>query len=275
MHLKTYRNVISNRSPFFLWLFLFSFSTGCGYSIADNDTAGDKPPVITIAVAANMQFAMDALIAAFTEETGIKCETTISSSGKLTAQILEGAPFDVFLSANMKYPEEISRNGLALTPPSIYAYGRLVLWSMKEGFNPDLKLLETPNIKHIALANPRLAPYGAAALEALKASGLSERVENKLVFGESISQTNQFVITGAAEVGFTSMSVVRSPQIANQGTWVEIDANTYSPIAQGVVVLKREGSKTDQAMQFFKFLSTEKAHHILDQFGYAVANRVL
>ncbi len=253
----------------FFWLFSILLISACGNVSNNNSREGDQASII-IAVAANMQFAMEELTEAFTRKTGIRCEITVSSSGKLTAQIKKGAPFDVFVSADMKYPLEILKSGLAATRPKVYAYGKLVFWSMKDDINPSLEMLHNNSFRHIALANPKLAPYGVAAIEVLKNHQLLEKVEKKLVYGESIAQTNQFVITGAAEVGFTAMSVVLSPQMKGKGKWIEINQIDYPPIEQGVVVVKRENSPADNALKFYEFLSSKEAIAILETFGYAV-----
>lgn len=255
----------------YLWMFCLLLVSACGNAPDHNGSQEDGQSSITIAVAANMQFAIEELTKAFTRKTGVNCEITISSSGKLTAQVKKGAPFDVFVSANMKYPREIVNSDLAAAPPKVYAYGKLVLWSMNDDINPSLEMLGDSSIRHIALANPKLAPYGVAAVEVLENYQLLEKVEQKLVYGESIAQTNQFVITGAAEVGFTAMSVVLSPQIKGKGKWIEINQNDYPPIEQGVVVVKRENSPADNALKFYEFLSSEEAIAILETFGYAVS----
>lgn len=244
----------------FLWVF-----NSCNSSSSRKE--GFQP--LTIATAANMQFAMETLTKAFTEETGILCELTISSSGKLTAQIKEGAPYDVFVSANMKYPNELYKQGMTVEKPKVYAHGKLVLWSMKEGLLPTLELLDDSSISHIALANPKTAPYGMAAEEVLKGEGLYDRLESKLVFGESIAQTNQFIITQSAEVGFTSMSVVLSPQMKDKGKWIELAPSLYSPIEQGIVVLKKD-TEIENAEIFYDFIFSPKAKKILEEFGYLV-----
>ncbi len=254
----------------YLWAACFLLVSACGNAPEKGGNREKTPPSLTIAVAANMQFAMEELIKAFSDKTGVRCETTISSSGKLTVQIKEGAPFDVFVSADMNYPEEIYNSGLAAAPPKVYAYGKLVLWSMKEGVNPSLDMLGGNSVRHIALANPKLAPYGVAAVEALKNHQLWEQVEKKLVYGESIAQTNQFVLAGAAEVGFTAMSVVLSPQMKGKGQWIEINQEDYSPIAQGAVAIKRANAPSADAQKFYDFLFSEEASAILKAFGYAV-----
>ncbi|MEM1320297.1 MAG: molybdate ABC transporter substrate-binding protein [Bacteroidota bacterium] len=226
------------------------------------------PGILTIAAAANVQFVIEELGETFTEETGIPTEVILSSSGKLTAQILEGAPYDLFISANMKYPERLHSAGKTLLPPKIYAYGKLVLWTQDPDLQPDMQALKLPETDFIALANPKTAPYGYAAAEALKHYQLIESLRQKLVYGESISQTNQFITTRSARIGFTAKSVVLSPVMKDKGRWVEVDTASYSPIAQGVVPLQRKDGNTEAAEQFYHFLLGEKAQKILQTYGY-------
>jgi len=246
----------------YIWIWSIALlAYGCG------DDKGDR--MLTIAAAANMQFAMEEMEAAFTEATGIPCELVISSSGKLTAQIREGAPFDVLISADMKYPEELYRMGLTATAPEIYGYGKLVLWTLQEYPELDIQTLQSDQVRHVALANPSTAPYGRAAVEVLEHYGLYEQVEDKLVFGESIAQTNQFILSRAAEIGFTALSVVRASELSGPGRWVELDSAAYQPIAQGVVVIGKSGEANDDAIAFRDFLFSEEGRKILTKFGYA------
>lgn len=230
------------------------------------------PQKLSIATAANMQFSMEALVEAFTQKTGFACETIISSSGKLTAQIKEGAPYDVFVSANMKYPNELFQSGLTSQAPEVYAYGQLVLWSMSQTLTPSLDNLAQPTIRHIAIANPKTAPYGIAALEVLQKQPLYSTVKDKLVYGESIAQTNQFIVSKSAELGFTAKSVVLSSKMKGQGLWIEMEDNSYTPIEQGVVLIKRQGQKSisEKAQQFYAFLFSAEAQQILENHGYLV-----
>jgi molybdate transport system substrate-binding protein len=225
---------------------------------------------LNIAVAANMQFAMKELTRSFTDQTGIKCDLIISSSGQLTAQIKAGAPYDVFVSADMKYPDELFASGYATNKPAVYAYGKLVMWSMINGMKPSIDLLKNPEVNHIALANPKTAPYGTATIEVLKHYGIYENLKDKLVYGESISQTNQFIISKSAEIGFTAKSVVLSPEMKDKGSWIDIDEADYSPIAQGVVVLKHNNVEPANAEKFYNFLFSDKAKDIFTKFGYSV-----
>ena len=250
-------------------LLLFSvLVTSCGKN-------AEKNTKLTIATAANMQFAMDSLVHAFSESTGVSCEIIISSSGKLTAQIKEGAPFDIFISADMKYPEELYGGGFTTAAPEVYAYGKLVLWSMKEDITPGMEILSTDRVRHIAIANPRTAPYGEAALEVLERWGLREKLENKLIYGESIAQTNQFITSKAAEAGFTAKSVVLSPQMRDQGKWLDLDTGLHTPIAQGVVILKKQEPAPAAAQLFYDYLFSAAARQILLDFGYALPDPIL
>jgi molybdate transport system substrate-binding protein len=223
---------------------------------------------IAIAAAANLQFVMPEMTEAFSKETGIECTVSLSSSGKLTAQIVEGAPFDVFLSADMHYPKYLYEKGFGLAQAEVYAKGILVLWSRTEEIL-TLDRLKDPDIKHIAIANPELAPYGIPAKAVLIKEGLWEVLQEKFVFGESISQTNQFIFTGAAEVGFTSKSSVLEKSLQNKGVWKEISPVMHEEIAQGILIL-RNSKNIEGAKKFRDFIFSLKGRKILKKYGYEV-----
>jgi len=225
---------------------------------------------LRIATAANMQFAMKPLAADFEARTGIATDLVISSSGKLTAQIKEGAPYGVFISADTAYPQAVYQAGFALDKPKIYAYGKLVLWSYSANETPALSALVNDSIQHIALANPQTAPYGSAAVSVLKNSNIYEQVKDKLVYGESIAQTNQFITSGAAEMGFTALAVVKSESQNNKGNYLIIDENLYDAIAQAAVVIKRKNGNPEAAQAFYTYLFLPEAQKILKDFGYSV-----
>lgn len=219
-----------------------------------------KEKKLTIATAANMQFAMEDICKEFTNQTGIKCQLVVSSSGKLTAQILAGAPFDIFASADLKYPYELFHKGLTTSEPKIYATGKLVLWTAIDSITPTLELLEKDYIEHIALANPQTAPYGKSALEAL--AHHSETVKKKLVYGESIAQVNQFISTKSVEVGFTSISIVTAKKTGN---YTAVPVSLYSEINQGIVILKN--AQKEKAKYFYDFIRSPKGKKILADYG--------
>ncbi|WP_435623821.1 molybdate ABC transporter substrate-binding protein [Flagellimonas sp.] len=213
---------------------------------------------------------MKSIVDSFSAKTNIDCEIILGSSGKLTAQIVEGAPYDIFVSADTKYPNELYRSKQTEGSPKIYAEGKLVLWTLLEDLDPSIPLLQTDTIRHIALANPKTAPYGLAALEVLESQPFYERIANKLVFGESINQTNQFIISKSAEIGFTSKAVVLSPEMQNKGRWIAIPDETYPKLLQSAVLIKKEKNASKQAKAFYTFLFSEDAQKILKQYGYSI-----
>ena len=228
----------------------------------------DTKPVLTIAGASNMQFALEEISEAFEAETGIPCRMVTGSSGKLTAQISEGAPYDILVSADVKYPDKLYTEGLTLGPPRVYAFGKLVLWTALEGIDPDLSVLSRDEIRYIAVANAKTAPYGQAALEVLQYNNLDSALQEKLVFGESIGQVNQFIRSGSAEIGFTAMSVVSASQFEKIGRWAALDSLQYKPIEQGVVVIRQKEGKGENALLFQDFLFSDSARAILRKYGY-------
>src|SRR5690349_13800910 len=193
---------------------------------------------ITVAVAANMQYTLEALKAEFNKTDNTQIDVVLGASGKLTQQIMQSAPFDIFISADTAFPQKLFENKLAAEPPKVYAQGVLVLWSTKPGIKSvqDLIFLRNDSVKHIAIANPKTAPYGAAAEFALKKYDLYDRVSPKLVIGESITQASQFIATGAADAGFTAKSIVISGEMKGKGIWVELNGNDYPPIKQAAVL---------------------------------------
>ena len=225
---------------------------------------------LTVAVAANVKYAFDELATEFTEQTGVAVRGVVSSSGKLTSQIKSGAPYDVFLSADMEYPAILFKDGQATSPPKVYANGALVLWTAKDvDLSKGIAGLADSSIKKVAIASPKLAPYGREAIKALDFYKVRAAVEPKLVYGESISQVNQYIDTKSVEVGFTAKSVVLSPELQGKGKWVEVPNESYAPIAQGLVIL-RHGSENngEAARKFYGFLFSSKAQAILTKYGY-------
>jgi molybdate transport system substrate-binding protein len=225
---------------------------------------------LTVAVAANVQYVFDNLQAEFQRETGHELKPVFNSSGKFTAQIMSGAPFDVFLSADMDYPDKLHQEGFAAAPPKVYAYGALVLWTLKGIELGDWqKTLASPAVEKIAVANPKTAPYGRETMRALAHFKLDRSLNSKLVFGESISQTNQYIHSRAADAGFTAKSVVVSPEMKGQGKWIDVPRESYQPIAQGIVVLKHgQQTQPQLAQQFHDFVLSAKSRAILQRYGY-------
>lgn len=227
---------------------------------------------ITAAVAANVQYAMEELAAGFDKATGADVKTIYGSSGKLAAQIRNGAPFDIFVSADMDFPDSLHRWGCAAAEPRPYAYGKLVLWTAK-GLDPrrGLALLADPAVRRIALADTGRAPYGREAAKAIERAGLRTRIAGKLAYGESIAQVNQYVLLGTVDVGFTAKAIVLAPDMRGKGKWAEVDSAAYDPIAQGAVIT-RYGAENHPASsaRFLDYLHSAPARSILSKYGYVL-----
>lgn len=228
---------------------------------------------ITIAVAANVSYAIEALKKEFNllyPET--KVQVILGSSGKLTAQIKHSAPYGLFMSANMKYPEALYNDKIAVTKPVVYAQGALAFLSVKEKhYDANMTVLKSEDIKKIAIANPQTAPYGVAAAEALKNVGMYEELKEKFVYGESISQTVTYA-TSAADIGIIAKSSLFSPQMAHfkEGiNWSDVNETLYTPIDQGMVILKK-GEGNAEVKAFYDFMLSPKAKEVLKNFGYKV-----
>jgi molybdate transport system substrate-binding protein len=233
------------------------------------------PAKVSIAAAANLVYALDALNAEFKRSAPeISVSSTTGASGSLFAQIKNGAPFDVFLSADRDYPKQAVAAGLGdATTLRTFATGRLVLWTTQGEIDvTDVDTaLRSARIKKIAIAQPKSAPYGRAAQATLEKLGAWERVQPKLVFGESISQTAQFVETGNADVGFVAMSLVLSPKLTNKGRWHEVSPELYANVSlDHAGVLTTRGTKNPAAKQYLEFLASDAARKILREFGYGV-----
>jgi molybdate transport system substrate-binding protein len=228
---------------------------------------------LTVVAASDLQSALPVVAAQFEKDTGHKVNLSFGSSGALFAQIQNGAPFDVFLSADIDYPKRLEAAGLADRGSLYeYAYGHLVLWTrMDSGVDvrPGLGVLKTAAVKRIAIANPQTAPYGRAAVAALRHEGLYEQVQSKLVIGENISQTAQFVESGNAQVGLIALSLASSPALKAAGTYADIPASSYPPIQQAAVVVASSTQKP-AAQQFIEYLKRPSTIALLQSFGFAV-----
>ena len=224
---------------------------------------------VNAAVAANFTAPAQQLVELFQKETGHTVKLSFGSSGKFTSQIKEGAPFDVFLSADEKNPKLLEQEGLAVPDTRfVYALGKLVLWSAKPGFVDDKgSVLSKGGYEKLAYADPKLAPYGLAAQETLQKIGLWDKVQSKLVTGESITQTYQFAATGNAELAFIALSQITKDGKVTEGSWWIVPASMYNPIRQAAVQLS--GAKDKVAAQaFLTFLKSEKAKSVIRSFGY-------
>lgn len=228
---------------------------------------------VRVAVAANAQFVVKKIADAFQKKTGVTVEVISGASGKLAAQIKNGAPYDVFLSADMDFAQSVFQDGNALMRPRIYAIGSLIVCSTT---GADLKnwktLITTKTPGKIAIANPQVAPYGKAAEEALNHLNLYGMASDRLVFAESISQVNTYVIKGIVSFGFTTESLVYELDPAGNFKWQRVDPSLYSPIHQGAVLLKYAKNKNFvNNKRFYEYLFSADAKAIFKQFGYTTA----
>lgn len=227
---------------------------------------------VLVAVAANFSKPMTEIAGEFEKATGHSAKLSFGSSGKFVSQLKSGGPFEVFLSADEKGPEKLEQVGLTVpTTRFVYALGKLVLWSTKLGYVDDQgKILETGNFKHLALANPKLAPYGIAAVDVLKKMKLFEKLQPLFVQGENITQTYHFISTANAELGFVALSqVIEKGKIINGSGWI-IPDNLYTPIRQTAVLMKK-GAKNPAAAALIDYLKSKPALAIIKTYGYDLA----
>ncbi len=229
-----------------------------------------QPNKIRIAAASDLKFALDSLASVFRKNNQGTVDITYGSSGKFYEQLSNGAPFDIFFSADISYPKQLQEKKLTLLEICPYGVGQIVLWSKK--IDPEkegMKSLLQSSIKKIAIANPSHAPYGKRAEEALAYYKILEIVKEKLVYGENISQTAQFVTTGAADIGIVALSLALSPNMKKEnGKYFLIPENSHQSLVQGVVLM-RHAEGNDLAKDFLEFVKNEKATAILHHFGFS------
>jgi molybdate transport system substrate-binding protein len=226
---------------------------------------------IHVAAAADLRFAMDEIIALFEKShPGDRIEVNYGSSGKFYAQIRNGAPFDLFFSADSELPEKLVQEGLAIPEVEPYALGHIVLWRPgSDARPPTLANLPRVENRRIAIANPKHAPYGMRAVEALKAAQVWDAVESRLVFGENIAQTAQFVQTGNADIGIIALSLALAPAFAGKGSYTPIPADLHQPLRQGFVILKYGEGKA-LAKAFATFFGNPDVRQIMSRYGFSV-----
>ena len=229
---------------------------------------------LTIAAAADLKFAMADIIQGFKHaHPDATINTVYGSSGNFYTQITQGAPYDVFFSADVRYPKRLEQAGKTASPVEPYAFGRLVLWSNSiDASKMTLASLTNPAIQHIAIANPKLAPYGQRAVEALHAAGVWSQVAPKLVYGENISQTTEFVQSGNAQVGLIALSLAMSPKLASQGKYWLIPDTLHSPMEQAYV-LTDHAKGNPLAQQFVTYLASPAGQAIFVKYGFTLPDK--
>jgi molybdate transport system substrate-binding protein len=230
-----------------------------------------EPQLVSVAAAANLASVADLLETAFENAyPGEKAEFTFGSSGNLVTQIVNGAPFDIFLSADMGFAEKLAKTGLTVGQVRPYAVGKLALFSVKGlDLSQGLNVLLDPSVTQIANCNPELAPYGRAAQQALMKLKLWNKIQSKILVAQDITQALQFTLQGA-DVGFVNLSALKTPRLAHyiEGTdWIEVDPSLYQPIEQGFVVVKASAQK-QAVLDFSNFLLSPAAQAVFVAYGY-------
>lgn len=222
---------------------------------------------VRVAVAANFAAPMEKIAAEFARDTGHRAVISSGATGKFYAQIRNGAPFEVFLSADDETPAKLEQEGLGVTGSRFtYAIGRLVLWSPKPGYvDPQGEVLKKGDFRHLAVANPKLAPYGRAAQEVLEKKALWQPLQPRLVLGENIAQTWQFVASGNAELGFVALSQIKTEGGELPGSFWIVPQTLHAPIRQDAVLLAKSKAAAEQLM---KYLKSDKVAAIIRRYGY-------
>ncbi len=249
------------KKPLFIFLLIVvcNVSPGTGQLLADE---------IRVAVASNFATVMKKISRNFEVSTGHKVILILGSTGRHYAQIKNGAPFDAFFAADSRRPELLEKEEMALPGSRFtYAVGKIILWSPKENYvDPEGKILDKQNIRRLAIANPKLAPYGKAAQEVLQTRGVWNALKKVIVRGENIAQTYQFIKSGNVELGFVALSQVQRANQVIAGSWWEVPQTLYAPIAQQAVLLK----ENDAARAFLLFMQSEESLNIIHSLGYDV-----
>jgi molybdate transport system substrate-binding protein len=242
-------------------------TSGCGQEKKSS-------PELTVAAAADLSSALQEIGDRYEKQTGVQLKLSFGASGALTQQIQNGAPFDLFFSADMDYPRQLIAAGAA-DPASLYQYavGKLVLWvpadSPLDLDHKGISVLLDPSVKKIAVANPQHAPYGRAAVAALKHTGIYDQIADRLVLGENVAQAAQFVESGNAQAGFVALAHAVAPAMRGKGKYWEVPADFYPPLAQGVVVVSNSQRKKEAA-EFLQYIKTKETSELLRKFGFTL-----
>lgn len=250
--------------------FLVTVLFACTWLQSQEKTSSE----LVVAAAADLSSALKGIAASFEKKTGIKVQLSFGASGALTQQIQNGAPFDVFFSADMDYPKQlITVNEADEGTLSEYAVGKLVLWvpsdSPLDVEHKGMDILLDPSVKKISIANPQHAPYGRATVAALKHAGLYDRVADRIVMGENVSQAAQFVESRNAQAGFVALAHATSPSMKGQGKYWEVPQDFYPPLAQGAVMVSRSQHKKE-ALAFLDYIKTKEATDTLQKYGFSI-----
>ncbi|HNV33006.1 MAG TPA: molybdate ABC transporter substrate-binding protein [Nitrospira sp.] len=230
---------------------------------------------IAVAAASDLQFAIKELIVEYEKQTGHHVKLSLGSSGNFYAQVQQGAPFDLYFSADIGYPKKLEEAGLTV-PGSLYRYavGRVVLWAPKQSpveVSKGLTVLRDAAVRKIAIANPKHAPYGRAAVAAMEQSQVYAEVKDRLVLGENISQAAQFIESGACDVGIIALSLAMAPVMKSAGSYWLIPAEAHPPLEQGAVIMK-QSKQQDAARHFLQFMQSPQGQEVMTRYGFTLPN---
>ncbi len=244
----------------------------CLLVIGHTAHAGEK---IAIAAAADLKFALDEIVVLFRKAHPVdQIETIYGSSGKFHTQIRQGAPYDLYFSADIAYPRTLETEGFAASEVQPYGVGRIVLWSpLRDVSKMTLNDLADPALQKIAIANPKHAPYGKRAEEALRSAGMWEKIQSKLVYGENVAQTAQFVQSGNAQVGIIALSLALSPELAKQGGYALIPGKLHQLLEQGFIITRRAADNS-LALEFAHFMASKDVRAIMTRYGFVLPDAV-
>lgn len=228
---------------------------------------------IAVAAASDLNFAIKEIVAEYEKTSGHHVKLSLGSSGNFYAQIQNGAPFDLYFSADIGYPKKLEEAGL-IVPGSVYRYaaGRIVVWTGNESHidvAQGMDSLKAPHIKKIAIANPKHAPYGRAAVAAMEHFKVHDQVKARLVLGENISQAAQFIESGACEIGIIALSLALAPTMKSKGTYWEVPASAHPPLEQGAAILK-SSKQQEVAKQFLEFMKGKQGQEIMTRYGFTL-----
>jgi molybdate transport system substrate-binding protein len=231
---------------------------------------------VTIAAAADLKFAMDEIVSIFkTTNPGDELDVIYGSSGKFHTQIQQGAPYDLFFSADIGFPRELAKTGFAASEVKTYAVGRIVLWSTRmDATKITLDSLTDPKITRVAIANPKHAPYGKRAEEALRASGVWDKIGPKLIYGENIAHTAQFVQTGNAQVGIIALALAVNPELAIKGGYWLVPDKLHNPLEQGFIITQRAAGSA-LAKRFANYMGSKGARAVMAKYGFVLPGEAL
>lgn len=242
-------------------------------AVMDGTRTSADAEELKIAAASDLNFAIKEIVAEFEKTTGNHVKLSLGSSGNFYAQIQNGAPFDLYFSADIGYPKKLEEAGL-IVPGSLYRYavGRIVLWTnhtSQRDVSKGLEVLRDPAIKKIAIANPKHAPYGRAAVAAMEHYNVYQLVKDRLILGENISQAAQFIESGACDIGIIALSLALAPTMKAAGAYWEIPSDAHPPLEQGAAILK-SSKQQEVAKQFVEFMQDKRGQEIMTRYGFTL-----